>query len=118
MKTSGNGCDGDGVPTAPPKVLICWKSEQNSGINGAQRCLTSRNGTQGLHKNTLRPVLEITPKKALNDLHGRKFVGHHASILPRPCAYYSTLSLLIAAGYNVSLEWTKIISGLPRQSSS
>ena len=33
--------------------------------NGAQRCLTSKNGAQGLQKNTWRPVLEAAPEKVV-----------------------------------------------------
>jgi len=35
MKSSGVGGGGAGDASAPPKVLICWKS----GKNGAQCCL-------------------------------------------------------------------------------
>jgi len=31
------------------------KIPENPGIKGAQRCLTSKNGTQGLQKDTWRP---------------------------------------------------------------
>ena len=57
-----------GGASTPANVFICWKSgkfrqnpwksEQNPwkfDKNGAQRCLTSKNGTQGLQKNKWRP---------------------------------------------------------------
>ena len=39
------------------------------------RCFTSKNGAQGLHKTTWRPFLEVTPKRRLHDLCERKCVG-------------------------------------------
>ena len=36
---------------------ILDKSPENPGKNGAQRCLTSNNGAEGLHKNTWRPFI-------------------------------------------------------------
>jgi len=46
------------------------------GKNGAQRCWTSKNGAQRLHKNTIKTIfLEVTPKTGLHILCGRKFVG-------------------------------------------
>jgi len=121
----------------PQKV---WFAE-NLGKNANKSC--SKNGAQGLQKNTWRSFFEVTPKKRLNDLCGRNFVGksctknwaclgkfgkrffgpqkiwlllhqwqkgtsdpitpllkrqrgkcpRHASILQRPCAYYSTRAL-------------------------
>jgi len=50
------------------------KSPGNPGKNCAQRCLTSRNGVRGSHKNTWRPFLKIIRKRDLHDLCGRKFV--------------------------------------------
>ena len=133
------------------------KITENPGINGAQRCLTSKYDTQGLKKNTWRPIFggptekcfswslwekicrqnytknfsgkfgEIrakilrTPKNspALTSTMKRHIGLHclllkgqrgkcfcHASILRHPCAYYSTLSLLVVVGYSVSLKWT------------
>ena len=130
------------------------KIPENPGINGAQRCLTSKNDTQSWQKNTRRSFFGGHTKKCLHDLCWRKFVSKiahktfraslgnsgknpshsqkfacsspyderrlrihcpllkeergkrscHASILWRPCAYYSTLSLLVIVGYNVSLK--------------
>jgi len=48
---------------------------ENLGKNSAQRCLTSNNGAQRLQKNTSKPFFEITPRKGLHALCGRKFVG-------------------------------------------
>ena len=60
---------GAGSASAPTKVLICqksgqihWKSGQNPGKNGAQRCLTWKNGAQHLQKNTRGPFLKVTSK--------------------------------------------------------
>jgi len=51
------------------------KIPENPVKNGVQSCLVSNIGAQGLQKNTWRPFLEVTPKKVLNDLCGRKLVG-------------------------------------------
>ena len=67
-----------GVQTHPLKFWFAenlGKIPENPGKYSVQRCLTSKNGDQGLHKNTWRPFLEATPKKLLRDLCGRKFVG-------------------------------------------
>ena len=62
LEHSGEGGGVAGDASAPPKVLICGKSEQNLGENlgknGAQACLTSKNGVQRLQE---RPFL-VTPK--------------------------------------------------------
>jgi len=147
-----------GVKAQPQK--FCWFAE-NLGEslkirvkNGAQCCLTSKNGTQGLQKTHEDLFLQITSKKvfmifvgenlwakiaqkpfraslgrfgqksfALPNiclllhlwwkgtfasivplLKGRRGkCSRHASILRRPCAQYSALSLLVAVGYNVPL---------------
>jgi len=39
------------------------KSPENPGKNGAQRCLTSKSGAQGLYKNTRRPLFRRYIKK-------------------------------------------------------
>ena len=52
-----------------------WKSRQNPGKNGAQRCLTWTNGAQHLQKNTWRIFLKITSRKGLHDLCGIICVG-------------------------------------------
>jgi len=39
------------------------KSPENPGENGAQLCLTTKNGTQGLHKNPWRPFFGGYTKK-------------------------------------------------------
>jgi len=75
MKSSGVG---GGVQAHLQKFWFAEnlsKIPENRGINGAQRCLTSKNGTQRLQKSTWRPFLEVTPTKGLHDLCGRKFVG-------------------------------------------
>jgi len=46
-------------------LLNLDKIPENPGENGAQRCLTSKNGAQDLQKNTWRPFLEVKPKKVL-----------------------------------------------------
>jgi len=75
---SGVGGGGSGGVSTSPKILICWKSgkilenlgkipedpnkipkylgkiPENLGKNGTQRCLTSKNGAQGLQKNKWR----------------------------------------------------------------
>ena len=51
------------------------KSHENSDKNSFQRCLTSKNGAQRLHKNTWRPFLEVTLNRGLHDLCRRNFVG-------------------------------------------
>ena len=53
------------------------KSPENPGKNSSQRCLASKNGAQGLHKNLFFEDLfmDVTPKRDLHDLCGRKFVG-------------------------------------------
>ena len=61
--------------------VTTWQGQGNHTFtthpckNGSQNCLISKNGAQGLQKNTWRPVLEVKPKKDLIDLCGRKFVG-------------------------------------------
>jgi len=82
---------GGGVASAPPKVVICWKSGQNhwkfwqdlwkSGQNpwrsrktGAQRCFTSKNNAQRLQRNKWH-FLGGDTKKCLHDLRGKQFVG-------------------------------------------
>ena len=51
------------------------KGPENSGKNGAQCFLTSKNGTQYLHENTRDLIVKVTPKRVLHDLCGRKFTG-------------------------------------------
>jgi len=51
------------------------KSPENPGKNGTQRCLTSKNGAQGLHKNTWIPFSGGYTKKRFSWFCGRKFVG-------------------------------------------
>jgi len=59
----------------PNKILkYLGKILENLVKNGAQRCLTSVNGTQCLQKNKWRPFLEVTLRKGLHDLCGRKFL--------------------------------------------
>ena len=65
-----------------PNVLICWnlgkisknpiKITDNPGKNGAQRCLTLKNGAQRLQKNTWILFWRSHQKRVL---YGRKFVG-------------------------------------------
>ena len=136
-----------GLETHPQKFWFpknLGKSPENPGKNSAQRCLTSRNGAKGLHKNTWRrfcggytkkrSLLSLWEKICMQKLH-KKFFGQvwgssgkilrnqkvclllhlwwkgtsppvvpllkgqrgkwplHASILRRPCAYYSTRTL-------------------------
>ena len=50
------------VQAQPQKVLFA----ENLGKNATKSCLTSKNGAQGLQKNTWRPFLEVTPKKGHN----------------------------------------------------
>jgi len=78
MKSSGVGVRGVEVARAIQKLWLAenlGKSPENPGKNSARRCLTSKNGAQSLHKNTWRPFVEVTPKRGLHDLCGRKFVG-------------------------------------------
>jgi len=56
-------------------VEILSKSPENPGKNGAQCCLTSKNSAQCLHENTRDLILEVTPKRVLHDLCGRKCKG-------------------------------------------
>jgi len=50
---------------------------------------------------------EKVPPPPLPPLKGQRGkCSRPASILRRPCAYYSTLSSLVVVGYNVSLKWT------------
>ena len=68
----------EGVASAPQKFWFAdnlSKSPENPGKNGAQCCLTSKNGAQCLHENTRDLILEVTPKTGLHDLCGRNFIG-------------------------------------------
>ena len=68
----------EGLQAHPQKfwfVENLGKSPENPGKSRAQHCLTSKNGAQGLHKNTWGPFLEVTPKRGRHDLCGRKLVG-------------------------------------------
>jgi len=58
------GCRG--CKRTPPKFWFAenlGKSPENPGKNGAQRCLTLKNGAQGLHKNTWRPFWRLHHKE-------------------------------------------------------
>jgi len=141
MKSSGVS---DGVAGTNQK---CWfsenlgKSPENMGKNSTQRCLTSENGVQYLHQNTWRPFLEVYTKKKstwslLEKICKQKLNGTSTPVAPLlkgqrvnalamplfSCFPVNiilyTLSLFIVVSYNVSLQWTKFISGLLRQSSS
>jgi len=64
------------IPENPGKIpQYLGKIPENLGKNGAHRCLTSKNGTQYLQKNKWRSFLEVAPKKGLNNLCGRRFLG-------------------------------------------
>jgi len=58
MKSSVVGGGGVGVKGLQAHLQKFWfaenlgKSPENPGKNSAQRCLTSKNGAQNLHKNT------------------------------------------------------------------
>ena len=147
MKSSGVGGGGAEVASQSQKFWLAeslGKSPENPGKNSAQRCLTSKNGAQGLHKHTWRPFLGGCTKKrsswclweniCMQKFHKKlraslgKFGQHpshpknlpaptpmmkrhlrprcpllkgqrgkcprHVSIFRRPCAYYSTHTLL------------------------
>jgi len=68
-----------GLQAHPQKFWVTenlGKNPENPCKNSAQRCLTSRNGAEGLHKNTWRPFFGgYTKKRSSHDLCGRKFVG-------------------------------------------
>jgi len=44
------------------------KSPENPGKHGGQGCLTSKNGAQGLHKNTWKPFSGGYQKRGVHDL--------------------------------------------------
>jgi len=46
------------------------KIPENPGKNGAQRCLTSKNGAQRLQKNTIKTFFGVTPKTGVHVLCG------------------------------------------------
>ena len=62
-----------------PKIfdsLKIWAKTLKSGKKWPPVfALTSKNGAQCLHKNTRDLILEVTPKRVLHDLCGRKFMG-------------------------------------------
>jgi len=103
---------GGGGESEPPKVLICWKSAQNSwklgqniwkseqkpyisrqnpwksGQKWGQRCLTLKNGAQGLQKKQVKTIfIEVTSQnrsaKVARQLFGQVW-EHLGKILCTP----------------------------------
>jgi len=78
MKSSGVGGGGAWVASTPQKVLICWKSWQKPWKSGkmVSNVVWLQKMTPKVCIKTHEDLfLEVTPKRGLHDLCGRKFVG-------------------------------------------
>jgi len=98
------------LEVTPKKVLHDLCGRQFVG-KIAQKRFGQICGNSGKNLRTPKNLPAPTPMMKMHlRLHYPLLKGHrgkcscHASILRRPCAYYSTISLLVVVGYNVSLK--------------